>query len=113
MCNLNYVPTTLGVQNRRELYVGVRGQKRLNTTVLNIFIKTKLMGARLLQVTWGTIRDKAGKQPYPQLDSNSQFYHAKAACAIRRCKTFLCPCKPTNRCRVVFAADILIIFVLC
>jgi hypothetical protein len=34
MYNLNYAPTTLGVQVEEKLYVGVREQKRLNTAGL-------------------------------------------------------------------------------
>ena len=34
MYNLNYAPTTLGVQSEEKLYVGVREQKRLNTAGL-------------------------------------------------------------------------------
>jgi hypothetical protein len=34
MYNLNYTPTTLGVQSWREIYLGVHEQKRLNTTDL-------------------------------------------------------------------------------
>jgi hypothetical protein len=34
MYNLHYVPTTLGYKVEEELYLGVREQKRLNTTVL-------------------------------------------------------------------------------
>jgi hypothetical protein len=34
MYNLNYTPTTLGVQREGKLYLGIREQKRLNTTAL-------------------------------------------------------------------------------
>jgi hypothetical protein len=34
MYNLNYTPTTLGVQVEEKLYLGVREQKRLNTTAV-------------------------------------------------------------------------------
>jgi hypothetical protein len=34
MYNLNYTPTTLGVEVEEKLYQGVREQKRLNTTAL-------------------------------------------------------------------------------
>jgi hypothetical protein len=35
MYNLNYTQTTLGVQVEEKLYLGVREQKRLNTTGLD------------------------------------------------------------------------------
>jgi hypothetical protein len=34
MYNLHYVPTTLGYNVEEKLYLGVREQKRLNTTAL-------------------------------------------------------------------------------
>jgi hypothetical protein len=42
MYNLNYTPTSLGVQSWRELYLGVREQKRLNTTGLDDLNKPRL-----------------------------------------------------------------------
>jgi hypothetical protein len=34
MYNLNYTPTSFGYKDEEKFYLGVREQKRLNTTVL-------------------------------------------------------------------------------
>jgi hypothetical protein len=39
MYNLHYVPTTLGYKVEEKLYLGVREQKRLNTTGLDHVIR--------------------------------------------------------------------------
>jgi hypothetical protein len=43
MYNLNYTPTTLGVPSWKKLYLGVREQKRLNTTGLDVIPHTHVL----------------------------------------------------------------------
>jgi hypothetical protein len=45
MYNLHYVPTTLGVKVEDKLYLGVREQKRLNTTGLEQLSNYQLSGS--------------------------------------------------------------------
>jgi hypothetical protein len=61
MYNLNYAPTTLGVKVEEKLYLGVREQKRLNTTCLNKPLLSVLVQRQFtLEVSFFNLDRKAG-----------------------------------------------------